>query len=246
MVFNQKNYEKLVKFSKQLLKIQKHETKIETKIFNQIILKKAKELGLNKKDLQNIPKQPRKISYKIYKSIMSNTNISDYDKNIWQRDLDGKVPRGCYSHQYIYTPPIGTEGYRRFKKLTDCGEHSVCVDNGIDKESLDILNKNKNINIAWACDGEHHASDPENIEIGQNIPLLYPCLVIIYKGKSRKKLNFVIKSILEIATIKDNDTGINIYENMIPKESKIFSIYGKERNNKIWWIKLANKLNNLL
>jgi len=190
------------------------------------------------------------IDPKIYKSVMTNPKISDYDKNIWQRDLDKKVPRGCYSFQNEYRPPPGTEAHERFKADTQCGNSCTCMDKGADKASIDKINLNKNFNISWVCDGEHHDRDPENISIGQSTPILKPILGLSYKGKNRDKLISTLKPLCE--SVADNiwiEDKHNVCRNKqiptINKKELNFSISGKGRNTKQFWEAMANAIGSI-
>jgi len=225
------------------------------------LLNKAKELGLTVSRDGTVAFSPQDtkpgtsninqaIDPKILKSIMSNPNISEHDKNIWQRDLDRKVPRGCYSFQNEYRPPPGTEAFERFKNFTDCGNSCICVDKGADRNSIDRINLSKNFDINWVCDGEHHDKDPENISIGQGVPPLKPILRLNYKGTNRDKLFSTMKPLCK--TVADNiwvEDKYNICRNdkvpTINKSKLTLSISGNQRNSKQFWEAMANAIGSI-
>ncbi len=243
MVFNQGKYNELMKFVKQYNLL--HPEDVGKPIYKNIMLKKLADLGMTEEDLEQ-EQRKRYVDPKIIKRIMTDPKISEYDKRIYQNDLNGVVPRGCYSHQYKYIPPKGTEGYKRFENSIYCGNHCICVDKGVDKKSIDKINKNKSVEIAWACDGEHHRRDPENIEYGISKPPLKSSTIIEYKGKNKKRLKNVLSSICTFSNVLEQKSGLDVCSNPIPKKANTFSISSKKRNTKEWWEKTSESLDNLL
>ena len=161
-----------------------------------------------------------------------------------------KPPQKCYQFQYPYKAPQGSNAYDRFQQWDEeCGKGCMCVDKNVNKQALDKLNRNKQIEPFWVCDGEHFEATDYLLYFGQK-PLHYSSLSFNYKGNDKRKLHNTLKPLCSSSIIKDEKSGVNICNtNVNPflsqKGDIKVSVNSKKRNSAKWWDDVANSLNQL-
>lgn len=158
-----------------------------------------------------------------------NINSVIYRRKYWSEKFPGIKEKECMPDQYKYYFPIDQKKYSLSEYFGECGAGCLCVDKGIDKDIVDSLNRNPNIDVMNLCKGHanHHYGNVSNID----------CFYFIVSEKDIEDADRILSSIPA--------SKVDIY-GFSPDEMYVrISITGTDQNSRKWWLNIVHSIERL-